>query len=1263
MGKNEGYKNKEQLKQKLERLRVLFNGIDEPIYVSDPDTYEILFVNEKLKALFGEKILGKKCHKVFQNLDHPCPFCTNKHIFGPNIGKTYIWEFQNKRNKRWYRCIDKAIEWPGGKYVRYEMAIDITKHKKAEERLRQLYEFNKEVLERSPAGILRLDEKLRIVYENLKMKEILGVPPGEQSKALGTDIRMWQSMKKVGLSDKFNNLLEGKEIATETPFTSIYGKKSFLNVIGVPILEENKFAGAILLVTDITEYKKNEEKLRESERKYRNLFESARDVIITFDLKGNVTSINKVAMHYGFKKDEIVGKSMLKFVPKKYWSGLLKDLAKVAQGSPIGGEIEIITPKGKKIAEYKSNPIRRGRKVVGFQAILRDITENKRDAEALRKEKEKFKRLFVNNPEAAVYVGPDSYILDVNPRFEELFGYSLDEIKGKHINDVVVPEDKMKEAEMLDKKIMKGYVYHETVRKKKDRSLIPVFISATPIIVEDELIGSVVLYKDISKRKKVEEALRESEELFRSVVENSHDGVLIVDDSFKFVYINDELSRILGYPEEEIIGQDFRKFLDEDSKSLVKDRYLRRQRGEKVPSTYEFKIVRKNGEKRDVEIKSTVINDGHGRIRTVAQILDITERKRFEERLSDLNVYGQSLSMAKTLEEIYKLTLKAMKKTLGFEYAGFLMVEGKVLHLTAQCGYPVPLNIRLPLDGKKGITVKAVKTGKPFYVPNVRKEKAYVGAGVKGMHSEFATPIKIGNEILGVLNIESRRLDAFNENDEKLLKILASYAAIAISNLRKHEELRKISKKLANLLRSSTKIMHTQNMHQRLATIAKAIKNFGWGRVVISLRDQHLEIVDLVTVGLTKEDVKLLWKRKAPGRVWREHLGPKFERFKIGEFYYLPWSDPWVRENVHGVQAGVSSEEATTYTGVPSRLSPKEMVDWHPQDMLYAPLRTPEGKIVGILSIDDPVDGRRPTRQNLTPLELFLHHAAITIENTGLIDDLKVARKQLEVYAGQLERKVEERTRKLNKSHEQLLKAQRLAVIGELAGMVGHDLRNPLTSISGAAYYLKKRLGSKIDGKIKEMLNLIENNIVYSNKIINDLLGYSREIKLDLTESNPKSIVRAALSLVEIPKNVQVIDLTENKPKIKVDVGKMKRAFVNIIKNAIDAMPKGGTLTVKSKKSDGNLKFIFSDTGVGMSKKTMENLWTPLFTTKAKGMGFGLPICKRIIEAHGGSISIKSDRGKGTAFTVTIPTKPKKEGGEKIWVKPLESSLLTTTKT
>jgi two-component system, sporulation sensor kinase E len=132
---------------------------------------------------------------------------------------------------------------------------------------------------------------------------------------------------------------------------------------------------------------------------------------------------------------------------------------------------------------------------------------------------------------------------------------------------------------------------------------------------------------------------------------------------------------------------------------------------------------------------------------------------------------------------------------------------------------------------------------------------------------------------------------------------------------------------------------------------------------------------------------------------------------------------------------------------------------------------------------------------------------------------------------------------------------------------------------------------------------------------------------------------------------------------MEVDIDKIKRVFVNMIRNAIDVMPKGGRLTIKSTKLNENVQITFSDTGMGMTKETLEKLWAPLFTTKAKGMGLGLAICKRIVEAHGGSISVESVVGKGTTFAITIPIKPRSElGGEKIWVSELESLSLTTTK-
>jgi PAS domain S-box-containing protein len=601
-------------------------------------------------------------------------------------------------------------------------------------------------------------------------------------------------------------------------------------------------------------------------------------------------------------------------------------------------------------------------------------------------------------------------------------------------------------------------------------------------------------------------------------------------------------------------------------------------------------------------------------------------------------------------------------------------------------------------------------------------------------------------------------------------KIVGEFGIVHDITERKNieEKYRTISKKMESLMKSSAIMLRTNDVRKRLKTIAEAVREQGWGRVVITLRDENLNTTDIVSAGLTIREERYLREHQSSGNVWRKRLSSMFERYRLGEFYYLPWSDPHVQEQFK--------------YALSSKVPKEKTVDWDPDDLLYIPLRLPTGQIVGIMSIDDPDDGRRPSVDSLAPLELFAHQAAVAIENAKLLQQLSDAKNQVEEYAEHLEEKVEKRTADLKRSEEklrsilaaspdsitatdlngnviecndqtvkihgcsskkeligksalafiskkdhqraienlrktlrqgvtrnveytfttndgrefpgeisastvrdasgkpigfvgvtkditerkkmelQLLKSERLAAIGQLAAMVGHDLRNPLTGIVGAAYYLNTKFRRKLDSKGREMLDVIRKDIEHSNKIINDLLEYSRESKLELTESNPRSIIKEALSIVRVPKRVRIEDLSRNHPRIRVDVDKLKRAFANIIKNSVDAMSKGGTLTIRSRESRGNLEIVFADTGIGMNKDTIEKIFSPLFTTKARGMGLGLPICKRFVEAHGGKISVESTIAGGTTFTITIPSKVEMEGGEKGWIMGAESLSLTTTK-
>jgi len=220
---------------------------------------------------------------------------------------------------------------------------------------------------------------------------------------------------------------------------------------------------------------------------------------------------------------------------------------------------------------------------------------------------------------------------------------------------------------------------------------------------------------------------------------------------------------------------------------------------------------------------------------------------------------------------------------------------------------------------------------------------------------------------------------------------------------------------------------------------------------------------------------------------------------------------------------------------------------------------------------------------------------------------------------------------------DQLVMTQRLASIGELAGQLGHDLRNPLSGIKNGVYLVKKKGNSITEEERMEILKIIDDAVEDSDRIVSSLIEYSSEMLLTPELITPKQLVLNALAKLAVPNGISIENQALDETPMLLDTVYMENAFAAILRNAVEATPQKGTITVEANLAGSSIIFSFRDKGIGIAEEALGKLFTPLFTTKAKGMGMSLAICKRVVEAHGGDIAVESKVGKGTNVTIALP--------------------------
>ena len=324
----------------------------------------------------------------------------------------------------------------------------------------------------------------------------------------------------------------------------------------------------------------------------------------------------------------------------------------------------------------------------------------------------------------------------------------------------------------------------------------------------------------------------------------------------------------------------------------------------------------------------------------------------------------------------------------------------------------------------------------------------------------------------------------------------------------------------------------------------------------------------------------------------------------------------------------------------------------------YLPLReTREGKIIGVMEI------YRDVAQDIALQVDDVKSAVLwtTVSTMGglflvllgfiVVADVTIRRSNqrellvVEEANQALEDRVRQRTQELEEAQDQLVRSEKLAAIGQLAGGVGHDLRNPLGAIRNAVFYLKRRLRAsevaKSNPRIEQFLRVIDEEVEHSNKIITDLMTFARVNAPSLSPTNLVEVIESSLAGMEIRENVRIEKrFGSDLPEVLADGEQIYRVFANLAMNAQDAMPDGGVLTISARRAEEMAEVAFSDSGAGITDENMKKIFEPLFTTKTKGTGLGLSICHQIVSKHGGTIEVINNQGQGATFTVRLPINP-----------------------
>jgi PAS domain S-box-containing protein len=1041
-----------------------------------------------------------------------------------------------------------------------------------------------------------------------------------------------------------------------------------------PIFDEKRNIWAFnVVVRDITKRKKAEENANKCNIRFKHASLISNTIFAECDLNLKYTWINNP--YADFKPESVIGKTDVQIADNSGTRELMNLKKKVIQTQKEHKkEISFPLSEGVHVYEVHARPIYSLNKIIGVSTSSLDITERKKIEEKLKISEEKYRSIIEKSFEGIWQIDDKGTTTYSSERMAKMLGYSVSEMIGKSFLDFMDKQAKEQAIKLFARRKKGIAEVHEFRFKHKSGRDIITRVSTSPIIEKGVFGGSFAYVQDITLEKKAEEELRKSKELAEKYLDI--DGIIVTfDTNARITLINTVGCKILGYKKEELIGKNWFKICLPKKEYLpTYEVYKKIISGNLKPFEYhENYIQTKKGEKRYIAWHNTLLRDDNGNIMgTLSSGEDITPMKQSQEALKESEEkYRKVIESNPRGMHFYKLekdklifvdSNKAADDILGIK-------NSRLYGKTIQEAFPLLVDTLIP-----NIYRKVILTGK-----SCSQEVPYHANGINGIFDVLA--FKIGKNLMAASFSDitgAKKIENDLKEREQLIRSISNnlkqsliYRVLRFPNgERKFTFLSESVKKFYGVtsqeaIRDSSLLyskIHPQDAKKLYLEEEKANKNLSVFKSEsrVCCPDGKIRWFSFISFPSKLEKGVIQWdgiqtditeKKKAEEDL--KKAKENVDKIVLEKTSELQKQTSFLNSVVANVPDMIFVKDASDLRFKLFNIAGEQLLGQKKEDLIgkndydFFPKKQADffiKKDKETLAKKEVVDiAQEPIK---TPFgERILHTKKIPILNEkgepayllGISEDI-TAKIQAED--------------KLKQAYEQLKTLDKLK--SEFLAFTSHELKTPLTPLLLQAQMLDEGYFGNINEEQKKSIDLIIKNMKDLNKLIGDLLDIAviqnKSLKIYPISSSLAPIVNDVFSNMDLfakQKSITLKSDLDNIPKLFLDTFRIKQVITNLVHNAIKFNKENGKIEVIARVENNFCVVRVIDNGIGISVEDQKKLFKP-FTQleeneklRYRGTGLGLVISKGIVEAHGGSMGVKSESGKGSTFWFTLPLKTK----------------------